>query len=145
MEICLGSDDIDAETCEKWGYLNRIFDSASLPIPTGRSTGISIRSTAPLVGREPELERLQRLFEVARSGRPQLAVVRGDAGAGKTRLVRELIERTAGSSESWVGHCVAQLNAPYAPIVMLLARALADGRHHRGARGAAGIPGRGPS
>lgn len=27
MEICLGSDDIDAETCEKWGYLNRIFDS----------------------------------------------------------------------------------------------------------------------
>ena len=27
MEICLGSDDIDAETCERWGYLNRIFDS----------------------------------------------------------------------------------------------------------------------
>ena len=29
MEICLGSDDIDAETCEKWGYLNRIFASAA--------------------------------------------------------------------------------------------------------------------
>ncbi len=28
MEICLGSDDIDAETAEQWGYLNRIFDSA---------------------------------------------------------------------------------------------------------------------
>jgi len=27
MEICLGSDDIDAETAEQWGYLNRIFDS----------------------------------------------------------------------------------------------------------------------
>ncbi len=27
MEICLGSDDIDAETAERWGYLNRIFDS----------------------------------------------------------------------------------------------------------------------
>ena len=27
LEICLGSDDIDAETCEKWGYLNRIFDT----------------------------------------------------------------------------------------------------------------------
>ena len=25
MEICLGSDDIDAETAEHWGYLNRIF------------------------------------------------------------------------------------------------------------------------
>lgn len=27
MEICLGSDDIDAETAEQWGYLNRVFDS----------------------------------------------------------------------------------------------------------------------
>ncbi len=27
MEICLGSDDIDAETAEQWGYLNRIFDT----------------------------------------------------------------------------------------------------------------------
>ena len=27
MEICLGSDDIDAETAEAWGYLNRIFDN----------------------------------------------------------------------------------------------------------------------
>lgn len=26
MEICLGCDDIDAETAEHWGYLNRIFD-----------------------------------------------------------------------------------------------------------------------
>jgi enoyl-CoA hydratase/carnithine racemase len=27
MEICLGGDDIDAQTCEAWGYLNRIFSS----------------------------------------------------------------------------------------------------------------------
>lgn len=29
MEICLGSDDIDAETAEHWGYLNRIFNTAA--------------------------------------------------------------------------------------------------------------------
>ena len=28
MEICLGSDDIDAETASNWGYLNRVFASA---------------------------------------------------------------------------------------------------------------------
>jgi enoyl-CoA hydratase/carnithine racemase len=28
MEICLGSDDIDADTAEQWGYLNRVFDTA---------------------------------------------------------------------------------------------------------------------
>ena len=27
LEICLGSDDIDAQTCYEWGYLNRIFDT----------------------------------------------------------------------------------------------------------------------
>ncbi|MBT4162118.1 MAG: enoyl-CoA hydratase/isomerase family protein [Gammaproteobacteria bacterium] len=27
MEICLSSDDIDAETAERWGFLNRIFDT----------------------------------------------------------------------------------------------------------------------
>ena len=26
MEIVLGGDDLDAETAERWGYLNRIFD-----------------------------------------------------------------------------------------------------------------------
>ena len=30
MEVILGGDDLDAETAEKWGYLNRIFDSAAL-------------------------------------------------------------------------------------------------------------------
>jgi len=28
MEICLSGDDIDAQTCADWGYLNRIFSSA---------------------------------------------------------------------------------------------------------------------
>ena len=28
LEVILGGDDLDAETAEKWGYLNRIFDSA---------------------------------------------------------------------------------------------------------------------
>jgi enoyl-CoA hydratase/carnithine racemase len=29
MEIILGADDLDAETAEKWGYLNRVFDLAA--------------------------------------------------------------------------------------------------------------------
>ena len=30
MEIVLGGDDLDAETAERWGYLNRIFDAADI-------------------------------------------------------------------------------------------------------------------
>jgi class 3 adenylate cyclase len=73
------------------------------------------------------LKQLEQALETASAGRPQLVVVHGDPGAGKSRLVGELIARTVGSGGSHVGHC-GHLRAPYAPIAMLLSRALADGR-----------------
>lgn len=43
------------------------------------------------VGRDAELERLREAYErVVADARPQLVVISGDAGVGKTRLVREL-------------------------------------------------------
>jgi class 3 adenylate cyclase len=43
------------------------------------------------VGRDTELERLREAYErVVADARPQLVVISGDAGVGKTRLVREL-------------------------------------------------------
>jgi DNA-binding CsgD family transcriptional regulator len=43
-----------------------------------------------LVGREAELSRLLALLDDAAAGRPVVALVSGDAGVGKTRLVTEL-------------------------------------------------------
>ena len=43
-----------------------------------------------LVGREDELRRLLALLDDAAAGRPVVALVSGDAGVGKTRLVTEL-------------------------------------------------------
>jgi len=45
------------------------------------------------VGRRSELEVLDALLAAASAGRPQVAVVRGTAGSGKTRLVERLLER----------------------------------------------------
>ena len=51
------------------------------------------------VGRNRELERLlAALRDVADEGRPQLVTIVGDAGVGKSRLVRELWERLADQS-----------------------------------------------
>ena len=50
-------------------------------------------ATAELVGRAPELRRLQEVWRRAAAGRPGLVVVRGDAGVGKTRLVAEFADR----------------------------------------------------
>ena len=43
-----------------------------------------------LVGRQAEIGRLRALLRDAAAGRPVVALVGGDAGVGKTRLVTEL-------------------------------------------------------
>jgi class 3 adenylate cyclase len=51
------------------------------------------------VGRESELERLETAYQrVTRDGRGQLLTILGDAGVGKTRLLRELWQRLSGRS-----------------------------------------------
>ena len=51
-------------------------------------------SRSPLVGRERELETLGRLLEGALTGRGSVAVIEGEPGIGKTRLLEETL-RTA--------------------------------------------------
>lgn len=48
---------------------------------------------SPFVGRQPELSVLLDRLDAAASGRGSVALVSGEAGAGKTRLVGELAER----------------------------------------------------
>jgi DNA-binding SARP family transcriptional activator len=58
--------------------------------PAGRRSG---PAAAQLVGRGRELGLLQDLWRAAATGRPGVAVVRGGAGVGKTRLVTEVAEQ----------------------------------------------------
>ena len=64
---------------------------------------------APLVGREYELGVLESLFErVVREGRAHLVTLVGEAGVGKSRLLRELGTRAAAGAlaEVRVGRCL---------------------------------------
>ncbi|HEX5240115.1 MAG TPA: AAA family ATPase, partial [Candidatus Limnocylindrales bacterium] len=49
-------------------------------------------STA-FVGRQPELDRLEGLLQRARAGAAVAALIRGDPGSGKSRLLHEVVER----------------------------------------------------
>jgi DNA-binding CsgD family transcriptional regulator/tetratricopeptide (TPR) repeat protein len=49
-------------------------------------------SRSPLVGRERELETLGRLLERALTGRGSVAVIEGEPGIGKTRLLEETLK-----------------------------------------------------
>jgi class 3 adenylate cyclase len=77
-------------------------------------------SRTPLVGRDPELDRLSAAVDDLRAGRGQVLLLVGDAGLGKTRMLSEL--RGLSPDLTWLeGRCVSYgAGAPYGPFVELL-------------------------
>jgi DNA-binding CsgD family transcriptional regulator len=79
---------------------------------------MTVASQARLVGREAELGRLVALLDDAAAGRPVVALVSGDAGVGKTRLVTELsaVARLRGFAVL-TGRCAELADTvPYLPL-----------------------------
>ena len=76
------------------------------------------RHLTPLVGREEEIAMLMRRWERARHGDGQLALIVGEPGLGKSRLVEELHTRLRDSPHTWVEWSCSQLlqNTPLHPI-----------------------------
>jgi ABC-type oligopeptide transport system substrate-binding subunit/DNA-binding SARP family transcriptional activator len=89
-----------------------------------------------LVGREREMAEARALWSRVLAGDGQLLLVSGEAGVGKTRLVRELVThvRVLGS-RAHVGACYAEGGAPYAPFAQIVGQAL-----EASADGALGVP-----
>ena len=76
-------------------------------------------STAvPLVGRDRELGVLQRALEAARGGDGGVALIHGEAGIGKTRLSRHLVDEARRSGAMVLeGQCyVEESRLPFAPV-----------------------------
>lgn len=67
----------------------------------GRARPKATTREAFLVGRKEELDRLRQAFQEACKGRGQIAMVLGEAGIGKTRLVEELAAEGAEQG-AWV-------------------------------------------
>jgi class 3 adenylate cyclase/tetratricopeptide (TPR) repeat protein len=90
----------------------------SEPVPAWEAVRVQVatptrisRAATPLIGREDESGLLQSLFErVVRERRPHLVTVIGQAGVGKSRLLRELAAQVADDPQGpllRVGHCPA--------------------------------------
>jgi DNA-binding CsgD family transcriptional regulator/tetratricopeptide (TPR) repeat protein len=81
----------------------------------------------PMVGRSRELDELRERFAVVEGGMPQVVVVGGEAGIGKSRLVGEFAETLGDDVSVVVGHCLelGPDGPPFAPIIGIL-RDLAD-------------------
>ena len=76
------------------------------------------RALTPLVGREEELDLLRRRWERALKGEGQLALVVGEPGIGKSRLVEEFRARLGETPHTFVEWSSSQLlqNTPLHPI-----------------------------
>jgi class 3 adenylate cyclase/tetratricopeptide (TPR) repeat protein len=93
-----------------------------LRVISGADRAAATERLTPLVGRQRELDRLAEVLADVGAGRSRAVVVIGEAGVGKSRLLRELQQRTAGTPVRWLtGHAVPYGRAaPYRPIVEIL-------------------------
>ncbi len=100
-------------------------------VPAWEATGVldeprraMLRAETPLIGREEEAGLLASLAErVEREGRPYLVTVLGQAGVGKSRLLRELTESLAQSEQPPIvrqGQCTPYAGISYLALVEVL-------------------------
>lgn len=83
--------------------------------------------TGPLVGREEQLNELERLWQGVSHGRRAVVFVTGEAGIGKSSLVDMFVQRLEEEvpSDGFLrGHCIAQrmTGEPYLPILDAFSR-----------------------
>src|SRR5215208_1310088 len=99
----------------------------SAPVPVWEVAGAKeetarrATSRVRLVGRDAELESLLEAWrETVHEGKPGLAVVLGNAGIGKTRLLEEFAQRIDGAALHW-GRCLSYGEGiTYWPIVEIM-------------------------
>jgi DNA-binding SARP family transcriptional activator/tetratricopeptide (TPR) repeat protein len=96
----------------------RLLSTAAAPVPPIEAA----QDQPPLVGRQREWKVLQDAWQTASHGKPQCAMLTGEAGIGKTRLAEELL--TWASRQGCVvaaARCYAAEGAlAYAPVIAWL-------------------------
>src|SRR5688572_5649086 len=79
-----------------------------VPLDDGRSAPVGDELGEPFVGRDGELARLHAALDEVRGGRPQVVVVEGAAGIGKTAMVERFLQ---GASDVEVLRCGGERDA----------------------------------
>ena len=85
------------------------------------------RGLTPFVGREDQLRLLTSRWERALDGEGQVALIIGEAGIGKSRLVQRFHEQIAGTPHTWVEAAAGAFfqNTPFYAVTEMLRELLA--------------------
>jgi tetratricopeptide (TPR) repeat protein len=94
-------------------------ESSERVLPPPLSAG-GTHEAVDLVGREEESDLLRSSWERTVRGQQQIAVVTGEPGVGKTRLVVEFARSIAAHATVFVGRCDREALVAYAPWLTIL-------------------------
>ncbi len=89
------------------------------------ASGMATEHLAGFRGRTGECTVLDAMLEDVRSGQSAVLVIRGEAGVGKTALLRHAAERAAGFRVAPIGGVEAEMELPFAGLHQLCAPMLA--------------------
>ena len=87
---------------------------------------MAVQRPPAFLGRSEERDVLDRLLETARGGQSAVLVIRGEAGIGKTALVRYAARRAAGFRVAQIAGVEAEMELPFAGLHRLCAPMLAQ-------------------
>ena len=101
-----------------------VFDLVGASALRQRLQAAAVRGLTPFVGRQTELDVVQRALAVASAGQGHVVALVGDAGVGKSRLVYEVLHshRTAGWRVLESAAVSYGKATPYSPLIELLKR-----------------------
>ena len=87
----------------------------------------AVHGLTPFVGREDELRSLMNRWERALDGEGQVALIVGEAGIGKSRMVQRFREQIAGTPHTWVEAAAGPFfqNTPFFAVTEMLRELLA--------------------
>src|SRR5262249_9349387 len=79
-----------------------IYEVTGLGTLRTRLQRAAARGFTPFVGRDDEMRMLRSRWELARNGEGQVVLISGEAGIGKSRLVREFRTSSASAQRTWI-------------------------------------------
>ncbi len=85
------------------------------------------KALTPFIGREQELRALGERWKMVERGEGQVVMLHGEAGIGKSRLMRQFRERLGSVPHAWMEASCSpfEVNTPFAPTLSFLREALA--------------------